>query len=196
MRKIVVILITLALIASGCRQSTKKQITNESRENTLLLPKTEENIGDFPANTELRENKKLTKNNIWDFVNEKVEWFKKGLEPQKNMDLLPSDFKAFYEKFSTDSVFQVNNIQFDKLIGVIGECDTTIILNSKNWETATNIFNHFNESSKEKWNNYFFFDSTKVYFEFELIEIGIICQFGFEKINGKWEQTLSHVNVC
>jgi len=198
MRKIIIISITIALIASGCGQSTKKQVTNESSSVCQgdTLSKTEENTEDSIANTELKENKTLTRNNIWDFVNEKAEWFKKGLEPQKDIDLLPLDFKAFYEKFTTDSVFQINNIQFDSLIGVIGECDTTIILNSKNWEIQTDIINDFDKSPKEKWNNYFFFDSTRVYFEFELIEIGVIYQFGFEKINGKWKQTLSFVNVC
>ena len=96
------------------------------------------------------------------------------------------------------------------LLGMIGECETTIILNAQNWElnaeswesqigiiNSFNKLNNFNDdSSKEQWDNNFFFDSTRIFFEFRHIEIGIIFQFGFEKINGDWKQTLFYVNNC
>ena len=204
MKKGIITLGILALVVGGCGQTTKKQETNKS--NSICqseLPCTKETIEDFLIHTELKENKILTRSNIWDLLREKVKWFKEGLEPQANTDLLPLDFIEFHEKFDTDSLFQINNIQFDRLIGVIGECDTTIILNSKNWKIQRGIIKNFNEYPKKKngdsgeiWNTYFFFNSTRILFVFEIVEVGVISQFGFEKIDGKWKQTLSGLNAC
>ena len=205
MKNLTIILICGLFAFYSCNQRPKQQATSENisvcQNDTLFvgLPETEENIENSSANIELIENKSLTRNNIWDFVDEKAEWFKKGLEPQTDTKLLPSNFKTFFEKFRTDSVFQIDNILFDRLIGVVAECDTTIILNSQNWEMLTwDIVNNLKEypNSIEQFNNYFFSDSTRVLFEFELIEFGVISRFGFEKINGKWKHTLHYAGVC
>lgn len=202
MSKAALILNIFVLIVVGCGQVTKKQVSSESSssipQDTMFIPLTgiEEKIEVSFDDAKLKENKNLTRQNIWNFVDEKAEWFKNGLYPQKDTDLLPSDFLEFYEKFNTDSVFQVNSIQFDRLIGVIGECDTTIILNSGNWEIVSGIIKRFNENPKERWSNTIFFDFERVFFEFELIEIGIISRYGFEKLNGRWTQTLYYLNVC
>lgn len=203
MKKTIAVLSIFALVVSGCKQNTKKQETNENVMVPIEIIDIKQSVNDSLLYSELQNEVILTESNVWDLISDKAKWFKGGLEPQKDTDLLPSDFFTFYEKFNTDSVFQINNIQFDRLIGVIGECDTTIILNPKNWEMEIDIIKNFNEYPKEKnehsteiWNNYFFSDSTRILFVFEITEVGIISQFGFEKINGKWKQTLSYVSVC
>ena len=202
MTKIAIFLSIIAVLVSSCGQTQRKQeakgegLTFHTDTNCNKSSQTGEIFENPLENTELRENKILTEDNIWKLLDEKVEWFKKGLKPQKDISLLPLDFKAFYEKYSTDSMFQVSNVKFDRLIGVIGECDTTIILNSQNWHFETDIIDSFYEYPKEEWNNYFYSDSARVLFVFEIIEVGVIFQYGFEKTNGKWEQTLSFIDNC
>src|SRR5688572_1179130 len=60
----------------------------------------------------------LNKNNIWDNVNDKANWFKSGLKPQTDLKLIPQDFLKFYDKFIKDSLFQKNHIQYSRFVGV------------------------------------------------------------------------------
>ena len=143
----------------------------------------------------------INKDNAWNIVDKKAKWFKKGLMPQKSLKILPKEFIDFCTNYINDSLYQKRHINFNMLIGVIGECDSTIILNSQNWEYSSwNFIKEFSKGNKfesaDKWDNRFYFSGDRVYFEFKLKEIGVISQFGFEKINKEWTLTLDYTNVC
>ena len=83
----------------------------------------------------------------------------------------------------------------------IGECDTTIILNSDNWRYSNwDFIKEFTEGSEyeaiEKWDNTVYIADGKIYFEFYLKEIGLIYQIGFNRINAEWYITLYKIDVC
>jgi len=143
----------------------------------------------------------LTEENVWERLEQKAVWFKEGLEAQADLAELPEDFLKFYTKFRTDADYQKEHTDFESLIGVIGECESTIILNASNWEFQTdNIEADFSEPSEEEVEEqmirYFFSSDSKILFEYEIEEIGIIYRLGFEKINGTWKETLYQLDVC
>jgi competence protein ComGF len=147
------------------------------------------------------ESIEISKNNIWELVQQKVTWFKKNNYPKIDLESIPDSFLNFYHLFISDSLYQINHIHFEKLIGVIGECDTTIIFNSKNWQyTNWNFVEFFpidnNTNDIDGWNNTFYSNKSIFYYEFELKEAGVIYQVGFERINEKWLLTLYYVNAC
>nr|HPQ21777.1 hypothetical protein [Saprospiraceae bacterium] len=100
----------------------------------------------------------------------------------------------------TDSGFQIQRIAFNKLIGVLGECDTTIRFNNKNREFTnwdfTKFFDGMNDDGFEKWDNSYYFSNDRFYYQFRLNEVGWIYKTGFEKINGIWYLSLYYVNAC
>jgi len=143
----------------------------------------------------------LSTNNIWDKVEKKANYLKSDLSAEKNLTNLPNDFTVFSDKYVTDSLFQIQHVDFKYLVGAIAECDTTIILNSENWEYSSwDFIKEFTEGDGyepiEKWDNSVYISDNRVYFEFNLKEIGLIYQMGFEKINGEWFITLYKINVC
>lgn len=100
-----------------------------------------------------------------------------------------------------DSVYQKENINFNELIGVIVDCEETTFLSDKNWEFIDwDFIKFFSEGSESepigKWNNTVYTSEDKVFFEFELKEVGVIYQLGFEKIDENWKLTLYFVNAC
>ena len=137
---------------------------------------------------------------IWDSIDAKADWFMDGLELNRNLDLIPTDFHEFYKQFITDSGFQIQRIAFNKLIGVLGECDTTIRFNNKNREFTnwdfTKFFDGMNDDGFEKWDNSYYFSNDRFYYQFRLNEVGWIYKTGFEKINGIWYLSLYYVNAC
>ena len=138
---------------------------------------------------------------IWDKIEDKVIFFKSNTFISRDVKNVPADFLKFYTGFLKDSINQTDNINFNTLIGVISECDTTIILSLKNWDYTTwNFTEHFlvknDPDDIDGWNNVIHYSEEKFYYEFRLNEIGIIYQVGFEKINKIWKLSLYSINNC
>src|SRR5690606_30545110 len=126
---------------------------------------------------------------IWAKIDKKANWFKINRIFNRHLEDISNDFKSFYINFISDSLNQQKKIDFNRLIGVLGECDTTILLNTHNWEyTNWNFLEHFDyqnnldEYDDYAWNNTFFYSETTFFYEFILNGSGIIYQVGFEKI--------------
>lgn len=138
--------------------------------------------------------------NIWDSVNFKADWFMDGLKANRDLSQMPVDFAEFYKQFISDSVFQANHISYKTLIGVLGECDTTIRFNQQNWEFTnwdfTEFFDGKNDDYYEGWDNTFYYSTDRFYYQFNLEEVGWIYKTGFEKIGDQWQLTLYYVNAC
>lgn len=140
-------------------------------------------------------------NNIYEKINEKIAWFEKGLSPETDIALIPNNFKEFYARFRMDSIFQKKNIDYDKLLGVIVECDSVVILGRDNW-----VFEPFGKlkdfgvkkavNSNEIWNKYFYISTDRILFRYNIEGIGNVLNIGFERINNEWKLTLYEVNAC
>ena len=182
------LLTILSLVLISCTAKTDSKATKSLNQQDIILSQTDKNHEILVDNLFAKEKKK-------------IKWFKKGLKGYSNSTLLPKSFIEFYPKFVSDSLFQKENISFDKLIGYIAECESTIILNSDNWTYDKEDFVKFlTEGNKtepiEEWNNQVYSNEDKVLFEFEKKEIGMIYRIGFEKINDKWNLTFYFVNAC
>lgn len=140
---------------------------------------------------------------IWNRINEKVEWFKTNTKSNIDINNIPKAFLMFYTDFLSDSIKQKTRIEFNDFIGVLGECDTTIRLNSNNWEyTSWNFLDHFDFKNSldnyedNTWNNTFFYSEKIFFYEFVLNGSGTIYQVGFEKKENDWKMTLYYINNC
>ncbi|MBK6967052.1 MAG: DUF4348 domain-containing protein [Bacteroidales bacterium] len=130
---------------------------------------------------------------MWDKIDQKKVWFLEETETFKTIDSLPIDFNDFYTKFISDSTFQKERIE-SSLLGVIGECDSTIILSDKNWE-------HLNTDFRSDFynpldSNTVSISKSKILIENYRKEIGLIYQMGFEKKNNQWFLTLITIDIC
>lgn len=143
--------------------------------------------------TEATEQQKEIVKNIWDNINSKEKWFNKDSKIYYSIDSLSPDFVEFYENFISKTDFQKEHIKFP-ILAVIGECDTTILLNESNWENYDHDFrkDFYNELDS----NIIYQSETKFNFKNYRKEIGLLFQIGFEKIDGKWYLTLYEVNAC
>lgn len=158
----------------------------------------------YTRNEELKSEQELVSNeklSIWDTINEKVDWFIKDKQINTDLNNIPKDFLNFHNKFITDSIYQQRHIDFKNIVGVYGECDTTIYINKENWIFSTWDFLKFfnidnNIDSIDGWDNQYYFDNTSFYYQFDLKEVGIIYQVGFEKVNNEWRMTLYYLNNC
>lgn len=136
---------------------------------------------------------------IWDKIDIVANNFKSKAKASQDLSEIDKDFLMFYEKFLQDSTFQVGRCNFNNFLGVVSECDTTIILNSSNWKyTDWNFTEFFNSPSDTTlvWKNYFYSSTDTFYYEFVLDEVGVIYQVGFERINSMWYLTFYHINAC
>ena len=143
----------------------------------------------------------VNEKNIWIEIEKKATYFKTDLDSENNLNNLPKEFIVFAERFKSDSIYQLQHIDFNLLLGAIGECDTTIIINSDNWDFFNwdflKDFTNGNEiESIEKWGNRVYVSDSRIYFEYFLKEVGMIYQIGFEKANDRWFLTLYKINVC
>lgn len=142
--------------------------------------------------SEATEQKKIVKD-LWDKIENKGKWFTKDTKIYYSIDSLSPNFIGFYENFITNKAFQKEHINYP-ILAVIGECDTTIILNESNWE------NYDYDFRKDFFNvldsNIIYQSETKFYFKNYRKEIGLLFQIGFEKNDGKWYLTLYQVNAC
>jgi len=186
--KTIFLLIILSFVLISCSAKTDSKATKSNNQQVTIVSQTNQNY-------------EISIKELFSNEEKKIKWFKKGLNGYSDTALLPKSFIEFYPKFVNDSLFQKENIKFDKLIGYISECDTTIILNSENWTYDNDDFVKFlTEGNKtehiDEWNNHFYSTENKVFFEFEKKEIGMIFQIGFEKIYDKWNLTFYSVNAC
>lgn len=182
------LLTILSFVLISCSAKTDSKATKSNNQQHTILSQT-------------NQNNEISIKELFSKEEKKIKWFKKGLKGYSDTALLPKSFIEFYPKFVSDSLFQKENIKFDKLIGYISECDSTIILNSDNWTYDKHDFVKFLTDGNETepidiWNNHVYSTEDKVFFEFERKEIGMIFQIGFEKINDKWNLTFYSVNAC
>ncbi len=136
---------------------------------------------------------------IWDKIDRVANNFKSKAKASQDLSEIDKDFLMFYEKFLQDSLFQVERCDFNNFLGVVSECDTTIILNTSNWKyTDWNFTEFFNSPSDTTlvWKNYYYSSEDTFYYEFILEEVGVIYQVGFERINSRWYLAFYYINAC
>jgi len=189
----ILIFISTVFIISCSNYTEKKPIVeqqvNVKSETFKISAKTENRtISDTPVN-------------VWPLIEKKAQWFKKGATPNTDLKNIPNNFVNFHNKFISDSIFQHQHIDFKTLIGVLGQCDTTIIYNTSNWKfTKWDFIEAFPIDNFTKsptgYENYFYSMPNKLYYEFRVKEVGLLCQIGFELINGDWMLTLYYFSEC
>lgn len=133
------------------------------------------------------------KEDIWAKIDKKKVLFLEETETYVTIDSLPIDFNDFYAKFISDSTFQKERIE-SSLLGVIGECDSTIILSINNWEYLNTDFR--SDFYNPLDSNTVSISISKILIENYRKEIGLIFQMGFEKKNNKWFLTLITIDIC
>lgn len=159
---------------------------------SILLSCNEKNVKKETIEIAIEQQKYDIKN-IWDKIDKKGKWFIKDSKIYYSIDSLSQDFIEFYEYFISNREFQKEHIKFP-ILAVIGECDTTILLNESNWENYDYDFRK--DFHKELDSNIIYQSETKFCFKNYRKEIGLIFQIGFEKIDNKWYLTLYEVNAC
>ena len=189
----ILIFISVVFIISCSNYTEKKpiveQLVNVKSDTFIISAKTENrSISDSPVT-------------VWPLIEKKAEWFKKGASQNTDLKNIPDNFLTFHKKFISDSIFQRRHIDFKTLIGVLGQCDTTIIYNTSNWVFTNWDFikafpiDNFTKS-RTGYENYFYTSPNKFYYEFRVKEVGLIRQTGFELINGDWMLTLYDISEC
>lgn len=139
------------------------------------------------------ENQELKLENIWEKIDLKSQEFIENSKVYSTIDSMPKDFIEFYERFISDSNFQKEHIKFP-ILAVIGECDSTILLDSKNWEIDKWDFRENFYDPQDS--NLIYQNESKFYFKNIRKDVGKIFEIGFEKHDGIWYLTLYDVNVC
>ncbi len=191
---VILIFVSSVFIISCSNYTEKKPLVelqvNEKSDTVIINTKTENRtISD-------------TTINVWPLIKKKAEWFKKGVNPNTDLNDIPNNFVTFYRKFISDSVFQRQHIDFKNIIGVISQCDTIIILSTSNWVFTNWDFmkffpiNNFTESPTTGMENYFYKTPNKFYYEFKEKGGDLIYQTGFELIKGEWMLTLYYIFAC
>lgn len=154
-----------------------------------IRPKNESKLND----SIIKDKQAVIKDDIWERIEKKGEWFKGDSKLLLTIDSLSTDFVDFYSKFISDSIYQREHIHFP-VLAAIGECDTTIKLNESNWETYKYDFR------KDFYNpldsNIIYQNDSRFYYQNYRKEIGLLFRIGFEKRDGKWILTLFEVNAC
>lgn len=189
MKKLVFVLFAVALI--GCKEKQNKQETPVAEE----MPKpvvVEKIIDPLVIDTSGVD--------IFDELDEKSITFQDSTQVN-NMAKLPTDFRAFYHKISTDSVFQKQSIDDERFIGAISECDSTIVLTKKNWVfdpllPIENLDQNRIEIDGEVWILKPYISYERILFVYDIEGLGTVLSMGFERIDGKWRFTLYNLSVC
>jgi hypothetical protein len=103
------------------------------------------------------------------------------------------DFNHFYDAFLSDSLYQINHVQFP-IEGMIAECDTSIELTKTNWKFLKDDFRSIKES---ELNSIKIEQSAgKVHFILIRNEIGIIQEMTFIKKDNEWYLVYYFLNLC
>ncbi|UKN02743.1 hypothetical protein K6119_04340 [Paracrocinitomix mangrovi] len=181
---------TLSLILLSCSCGNPEQNETDYQQEEINLDTTTQ-VG----NEIIRPNYPNNLNSIWDSVEFIADWFKHDAKDSKTLENVPNDFTSFYDEFISDSSYQKKSIDFTGFLGVIGECDSTIRLHNSNWDYDKWDFRDF-FNQEEGWDDRIYVKKNVFYYEFDLIEIGIIYRRGFLKIDGVWKMVFEEVNTC
>lgn len=189
MKKLVFILFAIALV--GCKEKQIKQETPVAEENPKPVA-AEKIIEPLVIDTSGVD--------IFDELDEKSIIFQDSTQVN-NLSQLPADFRAFYHKISTDSVFQKQSIDEEHFIGAISECDSTIVLTKKNWIfdpllPIDNLDHNRIEVDGEVWILKPYISYDKILFVYDIEGLGNVQSLGFERIDGVWKFTLYTLSVC
>lgn len=116
-----------------------------------------------------------------------------SLHYSQSVDSIPAEFISFYEKFITDSVFQLKHIRFP-LEGGIYECEETFNWVKSEWRFMNLDFrkDFYNELD----NNTISYNNTSLIYKNYRKEIGLLSEMRFEKINDIWYLVFFQVNAC
>ncbi|WP_101688254.1 hypothetical protein [Dysgonomonas massiliensis] len=189
MKKLVFILFAIALV--GCKEKQIKQETPvaEEKPKAVVVEKIIEPLVIDTSGVD-----------IFDELDEKSTTFQDSTQVD-NLAKLPSDFRAFYHKISTDSVFQKQAIDDEHFIGAISECDSTIVLTKKNWIfdpllPIENLDQNRIEVNDEVWILKPYISYDKILFVYDIEGLGTVMSMGFERIDGVWRFTLYNLSVC
>lgn len=189
MKKLAFVLFAIVLI--GCKEKQVKQ------ETPVVEPKAEPAVVEKVIDPLVIDTSEV---DIFDELDEKSTTFQDSTQAN-NLAMLPADFRVFYYKISTDSVFQKQSIDEDHFIGAISECDSTIVLNKKNWVfdpllPIENLEDNRFELDGEVWILKPFISHDKILFVYDIEGLGNVQSLGFERINGVWKFTLYTLSVC
>jgi hypothetical protein len=105
-------------------------------------------------------------------------------------DLGEENFSDFFERFKTDSLFQVERVEFPMTIkswDIDGDKPTTDKLEIRNWRHLDFEYKH--EYAKREIDAYT--QETKIYADSAKLQIrgvdnGILIDFEFTKVEGQW----------
>ncbi|NMM50766.1 DUF4348 domain-containing protein [Marinigracilibium pacificum] len=105
-------------------------------------------------------------------------------------ELVPEEFDSFFDKYSTDSIFQITRTLFplEEKIWEIGEDEpTSETINRSQWNFIT--FNYHDSLSTRKIDPYtqsvnYGMDTTKI--EIRGVDNGIFTDFNFVNRDGQW----------
>jgi hypothetical protein len=94
------------------------------------------------------------------------------------------DFRAFYERFNSDTAFQRKHVRFP----LKGVCFTgfksAVLWDPKNWESLNwNFTSMFDEY---RYINVVAQSRKKFFYKCEVIDVGVVYEVGFQKIRNQW----------
>lgn len=99
------------------------------------------------------------------------------------------DFKTFISKFSTDSIFQISRIKFPLIVKELELSDSSYYIEKK-INTTDHRNMDFSKQKKESGQSGYTLEhrieNNKATIELRGIDNGIITDYYFEKIEGKW----------
>ncbi len=184
--------ILLLLIVFSCKQE-KGEVTVDT---LPKVQKTDTLIHQKPAYPGSKNYEKGKVDEFdWNLVFNKTKEYRGVSKEYSDKKIIPKDFLEFSMRFISDSTFQKEHIDFDKLIAVTGSCEETYILKENNW-----VFDDWdfvnNLGIDEEMENTFYFSDQVFYCNYLLKEIGTIRTLGFEKKDGEWCLTLYNINDC
>lgn len=191
MKKLVFFLFAISMI--GCKEKKVKREVPEVVQIQLPAPVNHRVIDTLIIDT--------SEVDIFNELDNRSTTFRDSIAEADDMTQLPVDFKAFYRKMTTDSIFQKQSIDEQAFIGAISECDSTIVLNKDNWIfdpllPLESMDKKRIEIDDEIWILRPYISKGKILFEYEIEGLGPVQTIGFEKINGIWKFTLYTLSVC
>jgi len=167
---------------------------SDTTEQKIIFPhKVNEEIENRnPANSAL-EVMSQWHNEIWEIGERKLQLLEEDTRGAPGFEVLDSTFLIFYDKFISDSMFQVARIEQD-IFGVIAECDTNIRLHQGYWEFID--FDVRDDYANEKLEATLAVGEDRVIYTSIRKEIGLNCILGFIRIKGDWYISYCAIHTC
>ena len=134
-----------------------------------------------------------TQQNIWKQIDQRAAELRNGRTEFSELKDIKPGFSEFYQRFITDSTFQLERVN-KGVLAAIGLCESTKILTPENWELIT--YHYKEDFDNPRYEHLIISDENAFYLQSTLTEIGVISQIGFERIEGEWQITLYMVNAC